>query len=383
MQFLHKMHDYQLDLPYDLYKVNAKELSERLHKNYNLDKLTLHTFNSDTELGRYLMDVEEAKLKGREYKEDSYTLEKIKEIKEKIETNTHVSTMTKIGVSFGYELMPVAVSSYGDFTHPNTKIELIDGFKRMFAIDEVPSIDILVKVYGKINDTQWINSMIIYNSWKWINGGSSKYMDRGFQLGMHYRYDLRFLDLILPEWNMFRSLDMYASGTDLRAYYAERTSAEGTYMTLWNNGCFADDVKAIYEILSQTPTFRLKKRGKPDQLYDTSDPKLRGRGLGRVLEVFVSLLGEIRRYEFNEGLKERKPFDRTILYNYMADDANQKHLVKIINMSVDGFVLNYIADHMREEIKKRMYQGMGYPFVPKVKEAKMKLPNISIEEIEM
>lgn len=382
MKFLNKMYDHQLNVEYQLYLINARELSNRLFEGYGLDKLTLQTFNSDAKLGKALIEVEERKLRGYYKGEEDIVEKDIEKAKKAIEENTHVSPMNKIGVSFGYELMPIAVSCEGEIENPDTKLELLDGFNRMFCLDEVPSMDILVKVYPKLNDAQWINSMLVYNSWKFTkNSGSGRYMDRGFQLGLHYRYDLRFIDMVLADRSMFGMIDLYTVGNDLSVYGRDRANSTGTYTTLWNNNCFENDIRAIYEIFSYRPVFRLKKRGKPEEIHDTSEMN-RVRYLDRILEVFVSILGEIRRYEYKNKVQVRKPFDRNILYNYFSDETLQKHFVKVINMSVDGFVCNYINDHMREEIKKRIFEGMGYEYQPPRKEPKF-AQKFNINEIQL
>jgi hypothetical protein len=360
MKYLQTMHDHQLDVDYRLYLVNARELSDRLFKGYGLDKLTLQTFNSKAKLGVALIELKKLELRGYSV-EDNRRIRDVEEAKKAIEENRHVSPMTKIGVSFGYELMPIAVSCEGDIENFETKLELLDGFNRMFCLDEVPFMDILVKVYPKLNDAQWINSMLVYNSWKFANGaGAGRYMDRGFQLGLHYRYDIRFIDFVMIDSNIVSSIDLYTVGNDLSVYARHQSNTSGTFATLWNNDTFADDIRAIYEILTTRPVFRLKKRGKPEEIYDTSEKRYGY--LARILEVFVSVLGEIRRYEFTQKVQQKKPFDRNILHEYLADESLQKHFVKVINMTVDGFVCNYIRDHMREEMKKRMYEGMGYPY---------------------
>lgn len=382
MNYLQTMHDHQLHMDYRLYMMNARELSERLFKGYGLDKLTLQTFNSNAKLGKALIEVEERKLRGYYRGEDDHIAKDVENAKKAIEENTHVAPMTKIGVSFGYELMPIAISCEGDIENAETKLELLDGFNRMFCLDEVPNMDILVKVYPKLNDSQWINSMLVYNSWKFMSGGAGRYMDRGFQLGLHYRYDIRFIDLVMADRSIIGSINLYTVGNDLSVYSRDRTESAGTYATLWNNDCFADDIRAIYDILTAKPVFRLKKRGKPEEIYDMRERKRNGY-LERILEVFVSLLGEIRRVEFKNKVQNRIPFDRNILHEYLADESLQKHFVKVINMTVDGFVCNYIRDHMKEEIKKRIYEGMGYDYQPPEKKPSRIIQSFSISELQL
>lgn len=359
MQYIKQMHDNQLNKPYKLYLVNARELSNRLRRSYGLDNLELQMFNSDTKLAQYTIDIAEYKLKGYDVDDDRYEVRQIADIEQKIANNTHVDSLTKIGIHFGYEMMPLAVSVIGDFQDTDLQVELIDGFKRMFCIDEVPDIDVLVKVYGEFTDREWINAMILYNSWKFSDGeGCAKYMDRGFQLGLSYRYNIRFVDMIMKWGNMFAAINLFTSGSDLNQYRS-RSSTEGrAYYTFWDNSCFMDDLRSLQQILSYEPVFTIKKRGKPDEQFRPSN-QVHSWGVYRVLEVFVSILGEIRRLEFSQGAFEQKPFDVKILSDYMGDPQNQKHMIKVCQMTVDGFIINYIRDHMRSDIREFIYEAMG------------------------
>lgn len=360
MKYLHTLYDQALEREYKLYLMNARELSERLKKDYNLPSTMIHLFNSESRLEEYLTDIKKLKRSGHVIKEDDLRLTRVRESIKNIKNNSHLQPMTKKGIEFGYELMPIALSAKGDVENPETSIELLDGFKRMFVMDVVPEIDVLVKVYGEIDDREWINAMIVYNSWKFIDGGgSNKYMDRGFQLGLYYRYRLLFVNMPLTQWDMFRALDIYTTGGDLRSYHLDKGSTTGTYKTFWNNSVFYDDIQAVYDILTIRPSYEIKKKGIVETI-DTGKNKRLNTGLMRILEVLVSLLGEIRRYEFENGIDERKAFDRTILSSYLNEPVFHKHMVKVIQMSVDGHVINHIKLHMREDMKKYMYEGMGY-----------------------
>lgn len=373
MKLIHTMYDNQLNIPYKLYQVSAKVVSERLHKDYGLDKVAIQMFNSDSGIGDSMIELARMRKEGHYKSDDNYYTQKIKESIAKIENNEHVSEINQIGISFGYELMPIAVSVRGDFEDEDTKLELIDGFKRMFCMNEVPDIPILVKVYGVMNDVQWINAMILYNSWKFVSGeGAGKYMDRGFQFGLSYRYDIRFVEMIMEWGNMNDAINLYTSGRDLEHFTTDRYAKGGVYYTFWNNDCFAKDIVSLYDILNYKPVFTLRKKGKADEVIDTAEG-FRGWGLKRVLEVFVTLLGEVRRKEWEVGLTERKPFDMAILTNYLSDPEIEKQMVKLCKMTVDGHIINYIQANMREDIKERFYAAMGHEYKRAAKEKK--LPN--------
>ncbi|PLS19454.1 hypothetical protein CVD28_03290 [Bacillus sp. M6-12] len=364
MKYLHTLYDHSLERNYKLYQMNAKELSERLKKHYNLPPMMLQLFNSESKLARNVKDIKELKAHGHILRKDDMRVQDVRKMVGKIKNNEHVQPMTKQGIHFGYEVMPVALSVKGDVENSETPIELMDGFKRLLVMDtsDIPDIDIMVKVYDSLDDREWINAMLLYNSWKYADSeGADKYMDRGFQLGLYYRYRLMFVNMILPHWDMFRAINIYTTGRDLESYWREGSSTAGVYKTFWNNIVFYDDIQAIYDILTSKPIFKVKKKGQIVE-HDMKQYKYNNSGLNRILEVFVSLLGEVRRMEFNKGLTERKKFDRSILENYLNDESLQKQFVKVIEMSVDGFIMNHIRGHMREDMKKRMYEGMGHEY---------------------
>lgn len=374
------MRDQAIGLDYKLYEMNAKELSNRLKEQYNLAPLFLHLFNSNSGLSGHLESLEELD-SWKELQEGDYRKRRIQESVEKIENGKHLTAMNKKGIEFGYELMPIAISAKGDIEDPLTAIELVDGFKRMFVMDDVPDTNVLVKVYEDLSDKDWINAMLVYNSWKFTDSeGSAKYMDRGFQLGLYHRYNLTFVGLKNPYYNMFRALDIYTVGADLRSFWHGGGSASGTFKTFWNNSLFWDDIQAISDIFNASPVFSIKKKGQLET-YESTEKQFRGGGMNRLLEVFVSLLGEIRKYEYANQIEERKQFDRNIVKDYFADESLQKQFVKVLTMSVDGFIINHIQGHMREEIKKRVYEGMGYPYTPIEKKKPIQQKPFDITEI--
>lgn len=364
MKYLNTMFDNLLSKEYKLYEVNAKELSERIFKDYGLSNVKLQMFNSETRLSEYIDDIKQMKRSNRKIDKDDFRVKQVKEIVGNIQNNTHILKTQNVGVHYGYELMPIAISVTGDIEDLNTKIELIDGFKRMFCAEEVPSINILVKVYEKLDDREWTNAMIVYNSWKFAKDSDSQsYMDRGFQLGLYHRYGILFTDMSLPTYGIFGLINIYTRGNDLQRYISDKREMLTT--TLWNNELLHDDIVKLYDIFSYKTKFSLtKKNGSIEEFDMNKDENYRAYSMYRIYEIFASLMGEMRRYESFHGIVDRKPFDMNILTNYLSEDIMQKHLIKINNMQVDGFVLNYINAHMREDIKERVYVGMGYEYTP-------------------
>lgn len=386
MKFLDELYDHVLDKSYKLYRMNAKEISERLKRSYNLSPMVYQLFNSESNLLKAINRIKHSRKNHRSIHD--HERNDLKKAIREVKASELSKGMTEKGIHFGYEMMPIAISATGDIENPETKIELVDGFKRMFCINEVPEMDILVKVYDSFNDRDWINSMIIYNSWKFVDGeGSSKYMDRGFQLGLYHRYNILFLkmQIIGSERGIFSLINLYTSGKDLNIYSTKSTSQPSyTYSTFWNNNQFYDDIKAIYEMVNARPTFELKKKGEMLQYHTSGFERTNRdgyRGISRIVEIFISILGEIRRYELTEGIQERVVFNRQIFEDYWKEPSLQKVFVKIHGMSVDGHIVNYISKNLREDIKKRMYEGMGYSYEPVKPEATKEPMRFNLTEI--
>lgn len=367
MKYIIDMYDNQLKLNYKLYKVNAKELSERLFKQYKLTKIKLELFNSDSNLARdiltYKSRIGKPYFKGIE----EYSYNDIKKTISKLEEGKRFSN--PLGISMGYEIMPLAIS-VRDYDIENGELELIDGFKRMFCIEEVPDIDILVKVYDELNDRDWINSMILYNSWKFVNKSKAEiYMDRGFQLGLYYRYRLMFVNMYTENRDIQYYINIYTNGLgmkyDIFYYEMNRDIKRGVYTTLWNNSEFHNDIKILYKLTNMLPTFTIKKRNKPIEYHKVED---RERRLLEIEEGITLVLGEIRRYEARNKL-ERKKFDISIIDNFFKREDLQKHFVKVMNMTIPGFRENYVRNNLIEEIRKEMFTKMGYEYIePRKKE---------------
>lgn len=369
MKFLTVMFDNLLNREYKLYTVNSKEIYKRLMDSYKLSNLQLQLFNSDLNLYEKINDVRYEKNIYGTIKNDG-AVSRLKKTISDIHENKYVDEHGKISAKFGYELMPIVISVENDFENPEEKIELIDGFKRMFCSGELPDTDILVKVYNKLDDREWINLMVIYNSWKFTNmEKSERYMDRGFQLGLYYRYGIKFINMELIYHDIFLLINKYVHKVSAHNYLStfNRDNVNDVYSTFWNNSEFHNDLIAMYEMFNHYPVFRVEKRGGKVEEFDLTNKLKRKKrnirdGVCRLYEVFIYCLGDIRRYEFYHNIIERKPFDINIFYDYLKKPELQKHFLKITNMEVDGFICNYINQNLLDNINEYMYNSMGYKY---------------------
>ena len=262
MRYLATMRDNQLNIDYDLYQINARVLADKLQKNYRLNPIKLQTFNEEFPLAKEVADLK-GMLAGRncisiwnDYNSLTSTKQKCRELITQIKSNDHVTASKDLQAQLGYELMPLCVSvEEKNFFYE--KIELLDGFRRIFFVKEVPDVDVLVKVYGTLDDIQFINAMVIFNSWKFKDSKSCvSYIDRGFRLGLYYRYKIDFVDY----YNY-----TYETSWNLIDIYTHRLP----HASLWNNGQFHKDLVVINEIANYRPIFKSVKK-KTVEVYDVS-----------------------------------------------------------------------------------------------------------------
>ncbi|MDF2879610.1 MAG: hypothetical protein K0R54_167 [Clostridiaceae bacterium] len=358
MKYLTTIKDTMLNKDYDLYEINAKILEKLIKNTYKLSEVRLQTFNDSLKLFEYVSKLKGMK-DGIEYVyRDNYVPELKKNIKREISSikkNIHISDKNNISGELGYELMPVVVSVKDrNISNPDCKIELIDGFRRFFFVNEVPDKNILVKVYDTLSDAEWINSMIVFNSWKFANYKydswsrpllSKNMIDRGFRLGLYMRYKIDFINLnSYTRHDIWKLLDLYFESKP--------------YMTLWNNDQFYNDLLVMNQIENYKPIFKYikgKKNPKED-IYDTSIVKHdQPEFIENMYCRYIKILGSIRREEFEKEksgqIVTRKPFSLKEYAEFLKTEDLQQHFVKMSGMSVPGHVDNYVEKHIINDMK--------------------------------
>lgn len=144
------MFDTMINKSYDLYVINAKTVEDRLKKTYKMSKVRIQAFNDAINLPSLITEIRAL----REEKKRVYRSDYMDEVKENIRkeiksiiNNKHVGDYNRVVSEMGYELMPIAVSvAEKAIMNENAEVELLDGFRRMFFVEEVPDKDLLVKV---------------------------------------------------------------------------------------------------------------------------------------------------------------------------------------------------------------------------------------------
>ncbi len=372
MRFLGTMIDQKINKEYDLYSVNARLLQGMLKNTYlkKMSELDFQLFNDDLKYFRYMRHIKQLKrresqgLKVSTHYEIDKMNNEMQEVIKSIQANEHHNVKLQKTSELGYELMPIAISVKDKDINKKQDVELLDGFRRMFYTPEVPDVDILVKVYDEVNDTEWINLMIVFNSWKFADRSHAKiYLDRGFRLGLYYRYSLDFTEF-------YSEYDNFGWG------YIDIYTNKLPHSTFWNNLYAHKDIELIYQLIEHRPIFKLVKK-RSEEVYDVEqeNPAQHPTFLDKMYKVIIAEIGNIRRKEFSAELKghtvERKSFSLEYVKAYFQREDLQKHFIKLSTMSVPGFMDNYIRDNLVEDMQNYLreyyFKGNIDTFIQKVK----------------
>lgn len=321
--------DSEVRVYYDLYAMNALKLKEAIDKSYNLSHFKINLFNGETNLlsdieseirfakkGRTNLEVDLSE--GRIINEAEYVSQRSgdyssRDIIAAINSSSGFKNTKEDYHQLGFELLPIAITVKGRYLNNLHEVELVDGFRRMFWTKDIPDRDIFVKVYDHLTPQEWINAMLMYNSWKlerpgmWrTNKGAGDFVDRGFKLGLYKKF----------------GIDLTTYGT-LAIDMVNSYIYPSTYSVLKDNPLFINDIKLITDIMSN------HKR------------------VSEFVSAFVATLRDIRTLEFKSNRR-----DKSIAISYEAAKAfmetkeTAKHIERIKSMSTPGAINNYIEKHV-------------------------------------
>lgn len=382
MKKISTMMDSKLGKSYDLYTVHARELVQLIQGVYEKQGITplfVQRFNSDFTIGTSNRSYAEQLTNvwrietgyEQDYRQElAQEKQQLKETEERFLQGTAFKEKNNTLSAMGYELMPFAVSVKNqDLENERASLELLDGFRRIFFTSTIPDQEVLLKVYDTLDDREWVSSMIVFNSWKFVHNNPLMFLDRGFKLGLYKRYNIDFTALI------------YCGRHDYRQTI-ERYIARTPYYTLWQNELFSSDILFMQEVKKYRPVFTIKKKA-GEQIFDAAtNPYTLPYFLEKIHNVLANELGSFRRKETQALLQAetvlRKPMDFADYLEFMQDKTLQKHFIKLSEMSVNGFIDNYIEKHLLNRIRLIVHPSL----VPEEKKEATQL-TIQLDELKV
>jgi len=343
MKKLDTIFDTETGASYDLYRINAKVIKKALDKSYNLTPLKFRMFNGEENLlSTIAYNIKYHNLKFNWKKGKILNLKEFLKMQKEediyqgkygadlSDTSTIKNITNETYSQMGFELMPIAISLQGKNIKDISNIELLDGFKRMFCTIEIPDRDILVKVYDVLTTPQWINAMLMFNSWKLADksvlmNSSRKlqsFLDRGFKLGLWKHFNI---DLTIGNNNI----------SELIAFYLNA----GIFSILKNNNFIASDIEYIIKL---------------DQHFSTENE-------ASFKEILMKVLGTIRGVGYRNRDKNQafNIEDILALANKSGKQGLEKHFKKINSMTVTGFIENYINKNMMPIVITKYREILG------------------------
>ena len=365
MKKLAQMVDAKIQKTYDLYTVPAREfvaIVRGVYEKKDMDPWFVQRFNQDIKLdgwGKRLTEsltmVARINAGMQKNEPDGWrsleTYEKnISEAKTRfLNGELFVENVDTLG-AMGYELMPFAISVPNRDLTEIASLELLDGFRRIFYMNDIPEQDILVKVYDTLSDAEWISAMVVFNSWKFADEKNElAFLDRGLKLGLYKRYGIDYTGLLYYGNN--------DSSHSLRCYVAKKP-----YETLWQNDQFAADIRFVEKMKCHLPVFTVKKKT-GEQVFDASEKIYQvPYFLEAMQENVCRQLGRLRRLETERLLGGEQMTRKDMRFEdylaFLEAKDLQKHFIKLSEMSVSGFIDNYIQKHLLERIKEMVDESL-------------------------
>ena len=335
---------------YDLYFMSIVDLRKRLLGTLGKSLTQLQIFNNDISRDLFHLHNREKDLS------DSYSIRNNYKLIEKFkdgrlyDKDKALALVSGINSSF----IQIECSSIEDNSAP---IYLLDGFNRLFTYDELPEIEVLVKVYKQLSDVEWVNLLVEANAWKIATYDIENLFNRGLLLSIYQKRNGQIFDF--KPCSAITSFQCY-----LNAYFEKdyRYNKSMTVIsTLWDNPYFFDDLLLVNQIVT----------------HEFNDLTL-SHGFYNTLLELSSFVGKTRRYEYENGLI-RGVFNFSVFEEFC--NRNAGHLKKLNSMVVPGRISNYISTHLSEELKRTFLTGFGHEYTAKkddIKSSSTSVPFTSV-----
>lgn len=353
MKKIDEFYDKVTKVNYDLYTINARELKERLDKTLKLTNLKMAMFNDETRVYNDVnLDVYYGDPKDRlefDYvKGEILNKEKYSNVSENFR-NKRIIGISEEGIEvdkekekyhqLGYELLPFAVTVEGrDIKDKEKDVKLLDGFRRMYYMNEIPDVEIFLKVYDILDPSEWQNAMLMFNSWKITNTDKSgRYLDRGYKFGLLTHFGI---DVTKREGIYLNLVDKYIGGK----FYGVLKDSKVAHKDI------ETAVEIEYKYISEY------KKG-------LSREEITGRrNIGYMLEILYKHYGLVRLAEYERGTQNNaRVITEENVKEFMGSKEMDKHKKKIRCMKVKGHIENYISKHITIHILNYLRDIYGEP----------------------
>lgn len=360
MKKLTTMWDGKLKQSYDLYQTSAKELIALIRSVYEqkgMNSLFVQRFNASLEIGPYrhryadklsTLHAMQAGVK-MPYYHESYNSDKLAQeigaFEEAYQRGDIKHPEEDAVGSLGIEQMPFALSvPQKDVARNLGELELIDGFRRVFYMENVPDQDVLVKVYDTLEDDAWMSAMVVFNAWKFAdNTHSLRFMDRGFKLGLFKRYEMD-------------ATKLYGYKDDSLENSLKEYIQKEPYSTFWQNGLFVQDVQFMQQVKLHLPVFTAKTKKKEETVDIGENPFNYPFFLSYINRLVYREMGSVRREE-TKRLEAGETVERQLFVweNYTAfleQEDLQAYFIKLNGMQTWGHIENNVDKNLSARIKQ-------------------------------
>lgn len=312
--------DTTVNASYTLYRMNARVLKEKLDKREKLTNLKLNMFNSSTSASSDIRYVEsrfhdslqvdykkgEISTFNGDTINDRFDLERI----DKAVSKPNINKRQENNHRLGYELMPLVVMA--EDMNIDSELILLDGFRRMYYVNEVPDMDVFVKVYGLLEPDKWQTAMLLFNSWKIAPGRFVRddsyhlYIDRGYKFGLYTYFGI---DITLYEDNALEVFQNYIN----RSFY----------------DTLKDNQYAHIDLLTSLLAY---------EEYSTNNW-----GMRILINYIFKVYGSIRRIEFNLSRRvDAEVMTVDMLREFVNREKMKRHVKRVKEMKTPGHIENYV-----------------------------------------
>lgn len=205
------------------------------------------------------------------------------------------------------------------------KYDLIDGFFRTLIAQSDINPIVIVKIYDNLNDNDWFNLMVTFNSWKSNSNDIKMTLDRGFIFGLYTRFGIDPKDYVGFDYSndIFSVMLSYFSASSSSTAFAYAKYLDIDIM----RGCkyFVQDIKAFEKLWKLAPNNNIFERNSYNYFYK------------KLLKFIVSTVGEIRR---GNADIEQNEFNINVIDELLKDKEYKKEFLRLCKMQVPGRIDN-------------------------------------------